>query len=262
MPITLTPYTSSTLCKGHVWTIEDEDKLVELVAQVMLGKQRHVQKVLAGITTQAIAYRRNTIEEVCQKLILVAGQDPWHRDGLVFQIFSWLAANKSSSPNSIISAPHLIPAHKGFDGIQVDVIQSTNNVESVVIFEDKATENPRDTIRKDVWPEFEKLALGQRETELEQQICTLLDSLQAFDVDRAIETLIWLKVRKYRISITAANSHKSEKGLARLFKDYDSIINNSDIDYRRADCIYIDDLRVWMASFCDKVVKFLRLNVV
>ncbi len=110
MPITLTSFQENNLCVGHVWKIDNERQLVQLVAEVLIGKQRHVAKVLKGISGRDIIFNKNAVDDAINKLTLSEEGDPSHRDGLIFQIFSWLAAHKAVGERSIIAAPHLIPA--------------------------------------------------------------------------------------------------------------------------------------------------------
>jgi hypothetical protein len=259
MPIKLTSYELGSLCKGYTWEIDDEESLVELVAKVLLGRQRQVQKILNGITGSSVSVNENAVRDAILKLTLKENQDPWHRDGLVFQIFSWIAAQKSSDENAIIAPPHLIPAHKGFDGLKVDV-DSDNTVSSVVVFEDKATTSPRDTIREKVWPEFAELDKGNRESEIEQEVANLIASRPGLinDIDLAIENIIWKRQRKYRVSITADAGHMTDAGLARLFAGYEGVIPGGDSSYRVAECVHIPALRDWMDVFCNSVVVYLN----
>lgn len=257
-PITLTSFTSGTLCQGHVWKITNEDLLVDLVANLLMGKQLHVEAILASAPGRPVRFRENAINDAIQKLTLDESKDPYHRDGLLFQMFSWVAAHAVKSEGSLIRAPHLVPAHKGFDGLQINVKDGL--VEDVIIFEDKATDNPRDTVRDKVWPEFEEFHDGQRESELEQEVTTLLrtkpDAVD--DLVDAIETIFWEQSRKFRVAITADSGHLDEKGRARLFKGYDKVITDREVDYRRAELVHISNLRSWMQQFSEKTIE--KLN--
>ena len=51
-------------------------------------------------------------------------------------------------------------ADKGFDGLQLLLDNENQVVAAAVIFEDKATSNPRATIRDRVWPEFSTIERG------------------------------------------------------------------------------------------------------
>ncbi len=263
MPISLTTFEQENLCKGHIWEFENEDLLVDVVAQVMVGKQRHVKKILEGVTGRVIDFKENAVRDAVEKLTVQPGAVPWHRDGLIFQIFSWISANLASGQSSIIRPPHLIPAQKGFDGLQIDIDTNTSNVTAVIIFEDKATDSPRVFIREKVWPEFSEFNSGERESELEQEITTLIETRKDLipDVDAAIETLIWNKVRKFRVAITADAGHLNEAGRTRLFRGYDEVVPNDDTDYRRAEIIHIDNLREWMDAFSQRVIHILEEKV-
>ncbi|MEJ1336732.1 MAG: hypothetical protein RPU37_11905 [Candidatus Sedimenticola sp. (ex Thyasira tokunagai)] len=263
MPITLTTFEQDNLCKGHIWEFGNEELLVDIVAQVMVGKQRHIKKILEGVTGRVIDFRANAVRDAVEKLTVQPGAGPWHRDGLIFQIFSWISANISSGPSSVIRPPHLIPAQKGFDGLQVDIDTNTGNVSAVIIFEDKATTSPRNTVREMVWPEFSEFNSGERESELEQEITTLIETRKDLivDVDAAIETLIWNNIRKFRVAITADAGHLTEAGRTRLFRGYDVVIPNEDTDYRRAEIVHIDNLREWMDAFSQRVINVLEEKV-
>lgn len=258
MPINLTPYISDTLCHGHTWTISDEDLLAQMVAKILMGRQLHVAKILSGINVGNVNFSENVINDAIDKLTLDIGEQPYHRDGLIFQIFSWIAAHKSKGINSILRAPHLIPAQKGFDGLQIDI--NNGNIEGIVIFEDKATESPRGMIREQVWPEFKEFYEGQRESELQQEISSMLvnNTDVTGDLEEAIETIFWDKARKFRVAITAKGDHMNEAGRARLFKGYAETIPSSTVDFRKADCVYLHDLRNWMEKF--SVLTVLYLN--
>lgn len=201
----------------------------------------------------------NAINDAIAKLTYSNPQQQYHRDGLVFQIFSWVAANISINSNSIITDPHLILAHKGFDGVQIDISADRNTIEKVRIYEDKATENPRNIITQQVWPEFREFNEGKRESELDNCVITLLKNnpSKINDLDTAIESLIWDDTRKFKISITVDPSQDNSNSIARLFKNYDDVISG-DIDYRQSEYISFTNLRSWMDDFCNNVINILE----
>jgi hypothetical protein len=120
MTIVLTSFAEGSLCQGCAWTVADQPELAERIAFVALGQSRHVAKILTGIN--AIPPRTNAaIRAAAIKLLTVPpATDPWHRDGWIFQTMSWLAALQAN-PSAIIRAPHMIVAHKGFDGLQLEL---------------------------------------------------------------------------------------------------------------------------------------------
>src|SRR5208337_3361298 len=116
MSIVLTPFEHGALCHGSTWSVEDEDVLADQIARIALGQSRHVQRILAGANFGPPATTANAAIGAVE-LLTVAGEDPWHRDGWVFQAMSWIAAY-GATPGGIIRSPHMILAHKGFDGLQ------------------------------------------------------------------------------------------------------------------------------------------------
>jgi hypothetical protein len=220
-----------------------------------------VAKILKGIGVgNPLNFRENARNDAIAKLTLPAGTDPYHRDGLIFQIFSWIVAHKSSGNNSLIARPHLIPALKGFDGLQIKLNTQSGDVEAVIIFEDKATESPRSVIRSLVWPEFETFEEGDRESELMQETIGLISQRPDLvpNVDDAINKLIWHKVRFYRVAITGELKHTTDKGLKSLFKGYENTVKCDTNIKRQGEVIHIPLLREWMNHFSEKVIAHLN----
>lgn len=251
MSIILTPFEHGALCHGSTWTVEDEDVLADQIARIALGQSRHVQRILAGANFGPSPTTANAASGAID-LLTAAGEDPWHRDGWMFQAMSWIAAH-GATPGGIIRSPHMILAHKGFDGLQLELDNNTGAVIAAIIFEDKATDNPRDTIRDDVWPEFAKLEAGDRENVLTAEVSALLQTQADIDPDIAIQNVIWKQARHYRISITIGETHSNEAGRLRLFRDYDTVAGGA-VKRRRGETFYVQNLRQWMDGLAKKSI--------
>jgi hypothetical protein len=256
MTVVLSSFTDGTLCQGCAWTVADEQELAERIALVALGQSRHVAKILSGIKVIPPSTTASARIAAIKLLTVPAGADPWHRDGWLFQTMSWLVASQAN-PSSLIRAPHMILAHKGFDGLQLELDAESGVVIAAVIFEDKATDNPRHTIRSEVWPEFQLLEKGDRENVLTADVSSLLGTRPEIDPDKAIENVIWKNVRRYRISITVDNTYSTVAGRKRLFKGYDEIATG-DVSRRRGEVLLLPELRPWMALLADQAISFLR----
>lgn len=231
----------------------DEDKLARLVAKILLGHYLHVERILSGRTSKKFATEHAAAKEAKLRLKVEQGKDPWHRDGLLFQAISWIAAHKAANgTKSVFSLPHQIPAHKGFDGLQLE-ISNSGKASGLVIFEDKATENPRATIKAEVWPAIELLDSGRRQNELMQEAMALLERAHFSKPDEIVGTIVWKELRKFRVSITGAAGHDSHPGIGQLFKGYDSVAPGKDAAKRRAEVICFFDLRKWMDKFARHV---------
>ena len=258
MTLTLEKVSSPDLCEGSEWVVADEDALAEHVARIAVGQYRHVAKILMDERASAATVTQAAKADAITVLTLKKNEEPWHRDGWLFQAISWIAAHNASG--IAIRAPHLIKAHKGFDGLKLE-LSNAGAVTAVIIFEDKATEHPRDTIRDDVWPGIVKLEQGERTNELCQEVSSLLEAqLKTFpnlDVDAAVQQIVWKERRRYRVAITVDKPHLTAKQRKRLFKDYDTYAPG-DIARRGAETMCLPDLRSWMETFADKVIAKIK----
>jgi len=234
--------------------VVDQDALAEQVARIAVGQYRHVSRILLGAGTSAAIVAQAAKKDAIALLSLKPEEKPWHRDGWMFQAISWIAAHNDGG--IAIRAPHLIKALKGFDGLKLE-LSDAGEVDAVVIFEDKATENPRATIRDDVWPGIARLEQGERSNELAQEVSAFLETqLRSFpdlDVDAAIQEIAWKEARRYRVAITVNKSHATAEPRMALFKGFDSHAPG-DTSRRRAETMHVPDLRPWMKAFAALVI--------
>lgn len=248
------------LCHGWEWEVEDIDILAERVARVALGQFRHVAKILEGLTGAAPAGTAQHAADAFKKLKVAINGDTWQRDGWLFQIISWIAANQNKQ-GATLAPPHIFHAHKGFDGMQLELSADGKSVTAIVIFEDKATENARQTIKQSVWPDIVKLEAGERIAELTHEASALLEKQQHLypnlDVDDAIDRILWQEARRYRVSISIDDKHKPADARKKLFKHYDQSAGGMALR-RRAETMHFDDLRKWMNDFTDLVTAKIK----
>jgi hypothetical protein len=239
---------------GADWSITDEDQLAKLVAKVALGQARHVAKILQETDCIDYAPSPSAVDGAIRLLTAADPEKPWHRDGWLFQVLAWIAAHLQS-PDTLKAAPHMIHAHKGFDGVHLKLDISNGTVISVVICEQKATGNPRNLITSQVWPEFQSLETGRRDNELVAEVATILERNGHVDVDQAVSTIIWQNSRSYCVAITVGDDEHSDKGRNALFKGYKKVVPARDLVCRRAETLYQPDLRKWMNNLAERAIK-------
>ncbi|MER8437306.1 hypothetical protein NKH36_26225 [Mesorhizobium sp. M1312] len=260
MSLALTSVTHGTLCHGSRWVIADEDDLAAKVAQIALGQSRHVAAILSGIDKKTPATRVAAAKGAIKLLTVEDGKDAYHRDGWIFQAISWIAAHRDDS-GAVVRAPHAILAHKGFDGMQLKLDAAREEITAVVIFEDKATVNPRSTITGDVWMGIRALERGERMPELIQETGAILEANQLrfpkMDIDAAVETILWDEARYYRVAITADDSHDDDDDREALFKGFDKVAPGGR-KRRQAETMCIPKLRDWMKEFAAKAIKYIE----
>ena len=256
MTITLTAVDHEDLCHGWSWAITDEAALAASVARVALGQAKHVIRVLDGLAEKPITTTTDHVADALAKLAPDADGSFHKCDGWLHQTISWIAAQQNRN-DAILRLPHIRKADHGFDGLQIELSTDKAKVTTVVIFEDKATTNPRDTIREDVWPGIVALEAGQRVTELTQDVTAILEAQQHImpvDVEDVVDDILWKEARAYRVSITVGNSHLKEAARARLFDGYSEAAPGPK-EKRRAETIYFSDMRAWMREFSKLVER-------
>lgn len=249
MPIALAPFGADPLWDGCTWSVPGEDELASWIAWVAVGQSHHVARILHAASSSAPVATHQEAKSEAIALLTQKGKDPSHRDGWMFQIMSWLAAHKKA-PDGLIALPHMIHADKGLDGLEI-LIDSAGIVLATIIFEDKATINPRDTIREEVWPEFARFELGEGVARMTQQAAAILTAANHPDPSDAISKVVWKTSRRYRISITADKSTLDSR--KRLFKGYELTVPGGN-ERRRAEVFEIADMRQWMNQLATKAI--------
>lgn len=256
MTLALKHIAHGELCHGWTWTIQDEDILAEQVARIALGQYRHLSRILDGLSPKAASTTAEHVSDAIQKLTVSEGDDPWHRDGWIFQSISWIAAhNKKES--AFLRGPHIRKADHGFDGLQLQLSDDGTSVTAVIIFEDKATTNARKVIREEVWPSIAGLESGERVAELTSDVSAMLEACRTLaadvDVADAASEILWKEVRHYRVSITIGDTHSTDETRKGLFKGFDTQAPGP-IAKRRAETIYIPAMRDWMDRFAIRIM--------
>jgi hypothetical protein len=255
--ITFKPINNGKRWAGADWSIVDEKKLAVLIARVAVGQYRHVLQVLKETDCIEYAPIKSTQEGAIKLLTAQDPKKPWHRDGWMFQVMAWIAAN-IQDPKSLKAPPQMIHAHKGFDGIHLCMDESNKNVVSVIVCEEKATKSPRGKITSQVWPEFRALEAGTRDNELVSDVATILSQNGHIDTDSAVNKILWEKARAYRISITIGDNECSEKGRNDLFKGFKKVAPGDNVEKRRAETFYQSNLRAWMKKMAKRAIAAVK----
>jgi hypothetical protein len=255
MAIVFEAFDDDPLCFGHTWLISDEHSLARYVALLILGYHLHVQMILDGAAIDLPSPSRALIDRLVEFLNIPSGASAlrWHRDGWLFQMISWIAANRTRAPNHLLRAPQPRPADKGFDGIILELPTGTGGIGAVILCEDKASDNPRSTIRDEVWPSIRTLEDGQRNAEIVSEMSSLL--LNRVDQATAvalIHDVCWSEVRRYRLTLTVPTPHETSSLRNALFDGYNECASGP-IKRRQAEIVCMPELRNWMDGFSTKV---------
>jgi hypothetical protein len=95
------------------------------------------------------------------------------------------------------------------------------------------------------------------ENVLSAEVSALLIVRPDIDADKAIESILWKQVRRYRVSITVGATHASPAGRQRLFSGFDQVAGG-DVLRRRGEILQLDNLRPWMAALAAASINALN----
>ena len=155
MPITIE--TSPTPeCDFSEWSINRKNraKLVEVVAYLYLRQEENAMRVIGALEPRRRVSKGKVAQNVVRKLTAPHADDVelfrngtdkekesaknrirtsrLHRDGLLFQHVSWVAA-RMAIPNGYMTAPHVRQADKGFDGFIVELDDAGEEIARIVL---------------------------------------------------------------------------------------------------------------------------------
>lgn len=248
MPINLKVFAVQKDWEGCTWIVPSVDELANAIAIIAVGQALHVANILHSAGLAPKATTKGAIKGAIK--LLTSSGNIAHRDGWMFQIMSWLAA-QVRTPGALMNTPHMIHAHKGLDGLLVSV-DGTEKITAVVLFEDKATENPRSMVRDKVWPEFVSFEKGENEHLVAAEVTLLLKSSGHSDPQQAVADIMWKQARRYRLSITDELS--TDQSQAKLFKGYEKNVPGG-VERRRAEVFEVVGLRKWMDDLAKASIK-------
>jgi hypothetical protein len=241
--------------KGRSWETINEEELARAVADLALGQWHHVERILTTPGPWPTPPADYAIDGAIRDLTVAEGTDPWHRDGWVFQMISWIVAVESKKGPA--RPPQMDQASKGFDGLQL-ITDRDGQVKRLVIFEDKATDNPRDVVRDDVWPALAKLESGVRDHALAGELAYLVGRVPGADPQEVANRVLRNPNRRsYRVSLTVGSYHSRAQNFAGLFDGYELVVEGAR-RRRYGNVFEVDSLREWMAALCARAVEILE----
>lgn len=240
-------------CQGIEFDITDIDSLAKTIALVLIQEYDMARNLVTGNTfsEDTAQFDQDEIEDIIQRRLHPTVI--YHRDGFLFQLMMWLAAHLDLQDGDLVALPHSQGSAKGQDSIIVH--RSTDAVVALTICEDKATENPRNMVRDEVWPEIEEYEQGGRRDELRSNIIATLGTggIPSAEAQNLIRGISWAGKRRYRVRVTVEPNQRTSK----LFKGFEEIVNG-DNEMRRGETTTLPSMRNWMTTLAEKIENELR----
>lgn len=239
-------------CERFSIELTNIDALAKSIAHVLVQQYELAKKYISNETrTENLVLNSQDVENIIDRRLHKTLK--YHRDGFLFQLIMWVSSHTDLSQSDLVALPHAQPSQKGQDSIIIH--RSRDAVYALSICEDKATENPRATIRDEVWLDFKDYEGGGRDDELRSGIISCLGTagVPHAEAIRLIQNISWNGKRRYRARVTI-ETKKRKNGLFKGFSD----IPSKGKACCRGETVYIANLRTWMDDFSSKVEAELR----
>ena len=252
-------------CIGELWKAADEPTLARLIAIMAMGQASYAGHILVTLAPaepaissaelRAEARIKLTVEE--HKKTPRGGYPRWQRDGLIFEAISWLAA-RQAYPGVLLKTPHVSATSQGLDGLMIELKDDKTGISRTTIFEDKCTDDPRNTFLSKVIPEFKKRHSNKRSAEI---ISTATALLMTAGIDEVTATQFASAVtdqtlRRYRASFAVTVDSEGER--KKLFADYNRIDNINPDQRIGASLVVPSKMRDWFDVLAKQAVEYLN----
>ena len=269
-------------CVLTTWTVDQPEMLAEALAWLYLRKERHAARVTQALDPGRAALPGRTVENAITALSVriddladaLASLDNAkregaeakrdtrieHRDGLLFQHISWIAAYMRL-PNAKATPPHVRQADKGFDGVLLEIDPSQTALSRIVLCEDKASINPRSLVTGSIWPEIKLIQADAKDREILAALTAILDTMPEVDQESVIDATEWLGSRQFRVALTAGNDQLKAGGYQHLFAGFDAAAGGA-IEARMAEVMPMDQVRPYLADLAQRVIAVLKQKLV
>lgn len=255
-------------CVGSKWKVENEDQLARLIAVVVMGQAAQAAHIIDELLPAAPAFTDEDLKNEAKikfKVQEVAqtprtGYPRNQRDGLIFEIISWIAAKQVSGAKCFLKDPHTSSTSQGLDGIMIELNEDGSEIVKSTIFEDKCTNNPRDTFTQKVIPGFLVRHGNTRNAELIAAAATLIQlsgvsNVQAMSMVRKV---LDNSSRQYRAGFALTQDFDSDEAQKALFKGFKKIKDISQEQRIGASLIVDGELRNWFEALATKIIAYIE----
>jgi hypothetical protein len=230
-----------------------------------MGQAKHVARIIADLQPAVPPLTIELLRADAKQRLTVTGDTPekqdahrWHRDGLIFEAISWIAARQGAAANVLMRDPHISATTQGLDGLMIELDEKGETVVRATILEDKCSNDPRRKFRDEVLPAFQNYHAGKRASELVAATSSLLDGRIPDEVVmEAAGRVLDMAFRAYRAGLTINPDHDSEAGRTALFKGYEGLKKITGEQRIGATFLPPSELRIWFDAIAGRAIAFI-----
>jgi hypothetical protein len=254
-------------CTGDRWSTQDEARLARLIAIIAMGQATYAAYILKQLVPASPAFTDDDLRREAQVRLTVqedgkkprAGYPQWQRDGFIFEAISWIAARQTHGELALLKDPHVSATSQGLDGLMIELADDKSKIVMTTVFEDKCTENPRDTFLQKVIPALLERHKNKRSAEL---VATASVLLRMAGIDEGAAARLAAAVmdrnhRRYRAAFALTQEHDTREERQKLFKGYDALTGVSAKQRVGAGLIVSGKLREWFDGLGGQAIVYL-----
>jgi len=266
-PLLITEVPIDVHCIGSRWSAQDEDQLARLIAVIAMGQASYAAHLLKELLPIKAAFTHDDLQREAKIRLTVqesgdrsrTGYPQWQRDGFIFEAISWIAARQVHGNRALLKDPHVSATSQGVDGLMIELAADKSKVVKTTVFEDKCTDNPRETFLQKVIPALLERHQNKRSAELVACASVLL-RMAAIDEAAAAQmaaAVMDRSQRHYRAAFALTEEYDNQKALQKLFKDYDGLDGISAYQRVGASLIVNGETRKWFEALACRAIAYL-----
>ncbi|MRG73924.1 hypothetical protein GH722_19370 [Alphaproteobacteria bacterium HT1-32] len=252
-------------CVGLRWEVSDADYLARIISVIAMGQAVHAAQIIADLSPAAPAINDEALREYAKLRLSIKGDTKnaqkasrWHRDGLIFEAISWVAARQLADGEVLLKDPHISATTQGLDGFMIELDEKGTTITRATIFEDKCSEDPRRMFRDEILPAFAVYHRNKRASELVAAAATLISTkLTGTAATQAAARVLDLQFRAYRAGLAIEACSDSENGRAALFKGYEKLDKITDKQRIGATFVTTAELRDWFDEMAELAIAYI-----
>lgn len=266
-PLVTKPIPIDDHCVGERWSTHEEDQLSRLIAIIAIGQASQAAHVLKNLLPASPAFTTEHLRQEAKIKLSVqekkqeprTGYPRWQRDGFIFEAISWIAVRQCHSAQVLLTDPHLSSTSQGLDRLMIELSSDKSKVEMTTVFEDKCTDNPRQTFLQQVIPALVDRHQNKRSAELVASASVLLRMAGIDDAAaaRLSEAVTNRNQRRYHSAFALPTEYDDQQEREKLFAGYSAVDGIAKDRRVGATFIISGNLRDWFDTLASLAVAHL-----
>jgi hypothetical protein len=266
-PLLITGVPIDAHCTGNRWFAQDEEQLARLIAIIAMGQAAFAAHLLSELLPAKPAFTHDDLRREAKLRLTVqengnksrTGYPRWQRDGFLFEAISWVAARQVLGNRALLQDPHVSATSQVLDGLMIELADDKSGVVKTTVFEDKCTDNPKETFLQKVIPALLDRHHNKRSAELVACASSLLRRARIDDATSAQLSAAVMdhNQRCYRAAFALSEEYDSQEARKKLFKDYEELDGISADQRIGASLIVGGQMREWFDALASRAIQYL-----